>query len=474
MNLERCTDYLWKIPKEGSMRVDCYLYSSESLMKSEDLMDAVGQLKNVAHLPGIVKAAYGMPDLHWGYGFPIGGVAAFDVNDGIISPGGVGFDINCGVRLLNTQLKYDEMKKDMDRLAQRIFDEVPTGIGKDGVVTLGMKGIKHVVRKGAFWAIESGYGTEEDLKHTEENGLMQGADVSSISVQSVKRGGVEMGSLGSGNHFIEIQRVTEIYDEKVATALGLEKGVVTIMFHTGSRGFGHQICTDYIKRFRDEMKEFNISIPDKQLICAPFKSQLGQDYFSAMAAAANYAWANRQVLTGVIRKVIKNTISSALTVPVIYDVSHNIAKVETHIVDGVKRKLVVHRKGATRSLGKGNPLLPEDYVNVGQPVIVPGDMGTASYLLVGTKEAEEQSFASAAHGAGRQMSRRRAKEYARTHDEVKALKGGEIPIYAKSNATIAEEIPEAYKDIDEVVHVMENASLAKRVAKMVPVGVIKG
>ena len=474
MKWEKFTEYLWKIPKEGDMRVDCYLYSSESLMKNEDLIDAVGQLKNVAHLPGVIKDVYGMPDLHWGYGFPIGGVAAFDANDGIISPGGVGFDINCGVRLLNTQLKYGEIKRNIDGLTQRIFDEVPTGIGRDGEVTLGLKGIKHVVRKGAYWAVESGYGTEEDLKHIEENGLMQGADVSSISVKSVKRGGVEMGSLGSGNHFIEIQRVVEVYDEKIAAALGLEKDTVTIMFHTGSRGFGHQICTDYIKRFRDEMKDFNASIPDKQLMCAPFRSQIGQDYFSAMSAAANYAWANRQVITGIIRRVIKDMISSALDCPLIYDVSHNIAKVETHVVNGVKKKLVVHRKGATRSLGKGNPLLPEDYMDIGQPVIVPGDMGTASYLLVGTKKAEERSFASAAHGAGRQMSRRRAKEYARVHGEVNMLKGGRIPIRAKSNATIAEEIPEAYKDIDEVVRVMEISSLAKKIVKMIPIGVIKG
>ncbi|MBO8161000.1 MAG: RtcB family protein [Thermosipho sp. (in: Bacteria)] len=466
--LRKVSEYIFKIPKEKSMKVDAYVFTDESGLK--EISEALKQLKNVATLPGIVKAAYAMPDIHWGYGFPIGGVAAFDENEGIISPGGVGFDINCGVRLLKTNLLFNDIIGKLDKLLQKMYDTVPVGVGSVSSKKFNKKDFKKIIENGVKALLEMGFGLPEDLNYIEDNGTITPASMKDVSNKAYERGREEVGTLGSGNHFIEIQKIDQIYNRKIAEKLGIVENQIVIMIHTGSRGFGHQIATDYIQLMRDKFK--NLSLPDKQLIYAPFKSELGQRYFSAMNCAANYAFSNRQFITYYIRKVFKELFN--VPVELIYDVAHNIAKLESHNVDGTVKKIVVHRKGATRAFGPSRREIPEKYKEIGQPVIIPGDMGTASYLLVGTDESENIAFSSTAHGAGRVLGRRQALKTLEINKILSTLHKKGIIIKSKSKKTIVEEAPDAYKDIDRVVNIVDKLNLSRKIARMIPLGVIKG
>lgn len=466
--VEKEGKYIYRIKKTGNMRVDAIVLADYETIDEE----AIEQLKNVATLPGIVKAAYAMPDIHWGYGFPIGGVAAFDLEDGIISPGGVGFDINCGVRMLVVDGNSDIVKKNLESLIKRIYESVPVGVGETSDLRFSKNDFKKIVEQGVGKVIEMGYGTEEDLLRIEDRGTLEDCDFSDVSEEAYERGKDELGTLGAGNHFIEIQLVEEVYDEEIASVFGIKKGDITILIHTGSRGFGHQIATDYIKYMRDNLKDHNKNLPDKQLINAPFKSEWGQAYYSAMNCAANYAFANRQIITHMIRKAFKSVVG--MNVRLVYDVAHNIAKVEEYEIDGRKRKVIVHRKGATRAFGPGNPALPEVFKKTGQPVIIPGSMGTASYILVGTKKAEEITFGSTAHGAGRALGRREATRELSVNHVLKELESKGIKIMAKSKKGIVEEAPEAYKNVDKVVQIVDEIGISLKIAKCTPLGVVKG
>ncbi len=466
--VEKEGKYIYRIKKTGNMKVDAIVLADYETIDEEP----IEQLKNVATLPGIVKAAYAMPDIHWGYGFPIGGVAAFDLEDGIISPGGVGFDINCGVRMLVVDGNPDIVKKNLENLIKRIYENVPVGVGETSDLRFSKNDFKKIVEQGAKKVVEMGYGTEEDLLRIEDSGVLEESDFSDVSEEAYERGKDELGTLGAGNHFIEIQLVEEVYDEEIASVFGIKKGDITILIHTGSRGFGHQIATDYIKYMRDNLKEHNKNLPDKQLINAPFKSEWGQAYYSAMNCAANYAFANRQIITHMIRKAFKSVVG--MNVRLVYDVAHNIAKVEEYEIDGRKRKVIVHRKGATRAFGPGNPALPEVFKKTGQPVIIPGSMGTASYILVGTKKAEEMTFGSTAHGAGRALGRREATRELTVNHVLKELESKGIKIMAKSKKGIVEEAPEAYKNVDKVVQIVNELGISLKIAKCIPLGVVKG
>jgi tRNA-splicing ligase RtcB len=474
MKIERLDKYIWRIPKEGNMKVDAIVFTDAESVNDPQFREAMKQLMNVATLPGIVKYALAMPDIHWGYGFPIGGVAAFDVKEGIISPGGVGFDINCGVRLMKTDLTYEDVKDRMRSLVEAIYEFVPAGVGSTGDIVLGKKGLRKVLVEGAEWAVKSGYGLEEDLERIEDGGKIHPADPSYVSEEAFERGSDELGTLGAGNHFVEVQMVQEIYDEELAEFFGLEIGTITVMIHSGSRGFGHQVATDYIRLMRDNLKEHNKNLPDKQLINAPFEHPLGQAYYSAMNCAANYAFANREILGHLVRKAFWKVFGRDTRVDLIYDVAHNIAKVEEYEVDGKRRKLVVHRKGATRSLGPGSEKVPSIYREVGQPVIIPGDMGTASYLLVGTKKAEEKTFGSTAHGAGRVLGRSAALKKLDYREVLDELAEKNIVVMSKSKKTLVEEAPEVYKDVDRVVQIVHEIGISRKVARMIPLGVVKG
>ena len=473
MEIVRVSDFIWEIPKSGEMKVPARIYASEKLIELAKRDQTLQQARNVACLPGIQRMSYVMPDAHQGYGFPIGGVAAFDLDDGIISPGGVGYDINCGVRLLRTDFKESDITAKRKELLAEIFKEVPAGVGKGGITKLSRNVLKEILVRGAEWAVEQGYGTAEDLERTEEGGRMKDATWEFISERALERGIPQLGTLGGGNHFLEIQKVDEIYDEKVAKAFGIEeKGQVLVMIHCGSRGLGHQIATDYIELMEQKFGYKNL--PDRELINAPFKSDLGQRYYKSMCAAVNYAFANRQMIAHWVRDVFAKVMGSARGMRQIYDVCHNVAKVEKHTVNGKEKLLCIHRKGATRSFGPGRPEIPAVYRAVGQPVLIPGSMGTASYILVGTKEAEELSFSSTAHGAGRVMSRNEALRRFRgeqIRDEL-AKKGVELK--ASSWKGVAEEASAAYKDVDEVVRVSHETGLGKLVARVVPIGVMKG
>ncbi len=473
MELIRVSDYIWEIPKTGEMKVPARIYASEKLIELAKRDQTLQQARNVACLPGIQRMSYVMPDAHQGYGFPIGGVAAFDLDEGIISPGGVGYDINCGVRLLRTDFKESDITAKRKELLAEIFKEVPAGVGKSGVTKLSRSVLKEILVKGAEWAVEQGYGTVEDLERTEERGRMKDATWEFISERAMERGIPQLGTLGAGNHFLEIQKVDEIYDPEVAKVFGIEeKGQVLVMIHCGSRGLGHQIATDFIELM--EHKFGYKHLPDRELINAPFKSDLGQQYYRSMCAAVNYAFANRQMIAHWVRDVFARVMGSAIGMRQIYDVCHNVAKVEKHTVNGREKLLCIHRKGATRSFGPGRPEIPAVYRAVGQPVLIPGSMGTASYILVGTKEAEELSFSSTAHGAGRVMSRNEALRRFRgeqIRDEL-ARKGVELK--ATSWKGVAEEASAAYKDVDEVVRVSHETRLGKLVARVVPIGVMKG
>jgi tRNA-splicing ligase RtcB len=459
------------------MRVPARLYSDDVLLKGALGDRSMEQLINTTTLPGVVKHTLAMPDMHQGYGFPIGGVAATVLPDGIISPGGVGYDINCGVRLLSSRIEADELRPHLTTLMNVLFNSVPTGVGKGGKVQLSSRNMDRVLETGSRWAVKQGYGTEDDLDHTEERGGMSGAGSDAVSPRAKKRGTGQLGSLGAGNHFLEIAKVAEVYDEKAAERFGLTEGYVAAWIHCGSRGLGHQVCTDYVRRLQGAVDRYRIVLPDRQLVCAPFGSPEGEAYFAAMACAANYAWANRQVITHLVRRSFEHALAGKVRdwdLRLVYDVAHNIAKVEKYNVDGKLQRLCVHRKGATRSFGPGNPAVPPDYRDLGQPVLIPGDMGTASYVLVGTARAEEDSFGSTCHGAGRVMSRSKAKKTVRGERLRMELEQRGIVIKAASMPGLAEEAPQAYKDIHRVVEVVDRAELARKVARLEPMGVIKG
>ena len=438
---------------------------------------AIKQVANVATLPGIVKKSLAMPDIHTGYGFAIGGVAAFDLEDGIISPGGVGYDINCGVRLLRSNLTREEVLPGMKELVVMLYNEVPSGVGSKGKLRLTREDQRLLLLKGARWAVERGYGTAEDLERTESEGTMDGADPSLISDRAFERGRAQQGTLGAGNHFLEVQYVAEIYDEKAADLLGLFPDQITIMIHTGSRGFGHQVCTDYLEVMERAVGKYGITLPDKELACAPVKSPEAREYLAAMKAAANYAWANRQCIMHWTREALMKVMSASpeeLGLKLIYDVAHNIAKIEEHTVDGIKKRLLVHRKGATRAFPPGHPELPEVYRGLGQPVLIPGDMGRASFVLTGTEKAMEETFGSTCHGAGRVMSRHQAIKQAKGRAIWREMEDAGIVVMSAGKRTLAEEMSEAYKDVSNVVDVVHRAGISRKVAKLRPLGVVKG
>jgi tRNA-splicing ligase RtcB len=465
----------WEIPVGyvAGMRVPGRIFLSESLGKILEA-GAVQQLANVATLPGILKHSLAMPDIHWGYGFPIGGVAAFSVEDGVISPGGVGFDINCGVRLLTTPLQYKDVTGRRD-LIEELFRAVPTGVGAKSAQKVSSRSLEGMMAQGAQWAIRAGYGVERDLLRCEEGGFMKSADSRPVSDKAKLRGIPQGGTLGSGNHFLELQVVQEIFHPEAARAFGLSLGQVCCMIHCGSRGLGHQVCTDHIKALESATKKYHITIPDRQLACAPITSTEGMAYFSAMASAANYAWANRQMITHTTREVLSKTFRIEYDeMPLVYDVAHNVAKFEEHIVDGKSMKVCVHRKGATRSFGPGAADLPADLSSVGQPVIIPGSMGTSSYILRGTRTAMERTFGSTCHGAGRIMSRTQAKKMKSGREIVADLLKQNIMVRAHSENSIADEAPDVYKSSEEVVNVVHEVGLSRLVARLSPVGVIKG
>jgi tRNA-splicing ligase RtcB len=473
MDVRKIDDNTWEIPAQGEMKVPAVIYSSARLLDDIRRDQTLVQARNVACLPGIERCSYVMPDAHQGYGFPIGGVAAFDLDKGIISPGGVGYDINCGVRLLRTDYTDADIETKRKELLAEIFKEVPAGVGKGGVTKLSRAVLKDILVKGAEWAVENGYGRKGDLERTEEHGRMKDASIEGISERAMERGIPQLGTLGSGNHFLEIQKVEEIYDEAAARAFGLDApGQVLVMIHCGSRGLGHQVATDFIEAMENV---FGVAgLPDRELVHAPFKSPEGQSYYRAMCAAVNYAFANRQMIAHWVRDVFARVLGSAKGMDQVYDVCHNVAKVEEHEVGGRSKRLVVHRKGATRSFGPGRPEVPASCRDVGQPVIIPGSMGTSSYLLAGTKEAEALSFGSTAHGAGRVMSRHEARRRFRGEKIRDDLARRGIELKSTNWKGVAEEASEAYKDVDEVVRVSNEVGLGRLVAKVVPLGVMKG
>jgi len=477
IKLEKLDEYRWLIPKTGPMRVPGLIYSNDALMKEVKEDQSLAQVANVATLPGIVGHSLAMPDIHWGYGFPIGGVAAFDLDEGIVSPGGVGYDINCGCRLMTTLLRADEIRPMTKDLISALFKNIPTGVGSTGPLHLSNKDEAGVAVQGAAWAVKKGFGSTEDLDKTEDHGAMDGADPSLLSERAMKRGKDQLGTLGSGNHFIEIQAVEKIYDGQKARAYNLFEGQVVIFIHTGSRGFGHQICDDFLKEMsRDALKE-SFDLPDRQLACARLKSDQGRRYLAAMACAANYAWANRQILMHWTHETLLKALSinpKELGMSLLYDVCHNIAKKELHTIGGKQVMLCIHRKGATRSLPPGHPLLSEVYRDVGQPVLIPGSMGTRSYVLAGAEGAMAQSFGSTCHGAGRVLSRTKANKMAKGRAIHRELEDIGIFVQSRGKRTLKEEMPEAYKDISQVVEVVHQAGLAQKVARLRPLGVIKG
>ncbi len=474
MELKKINEFIWEIEKEGNMRVPARIFASELLLKNIKKDKTLQQAVNVATLNGILKHSLAMPDAHQGYGFPIGGVAAFDLDDGIISPGGVGYDINCGVRLLRTEFTEKDIIGKRRFLLDGLFNEVPSGVGKGGITKLSKDILQEVLVKGAKWAQENGYGSREDLNRTEENGCMKDANPNHVSDKAIKRGIPQLGTLGAGNHFLELQKVDKIYNEEIAKAFGIEKeGQVTVMIHCGSRGLGHQIASDYIQTM--EKKYGYKHLADRELINAPIQSELGREYYEAMCCAINYAFSNRQMITHWTRDVFKRVMGTSEGMDLIYDVCHNIAKFEEHTIDGEKRKVCVHRKGATRSFGPGRKEIPNIYQKIGQPVLIPGSMGTASYLLVGTKKAEEVSFGSTAHGAGRLMSRHESLKRWRGEQVKEDLKNKkDIELKSASWRGLAEEAPGSYKDIDEVIRVSHGIGIGNMVARLVPLAVMKG
>ncbi|MDQ5987187.1 MAG: RNA-splicing ligase RtcB [Syntrophus sp. SKADARSKE-3] len=475
--LKKLDDYRWEIPKTGGMRVPGLIYTSERLIKVMGNDESPKQVRNVAHLPGIVRYSLAMPDVHWGYGFPIGGVAAFDIAEGIISPGGVGYDINCGCRVVTTKLSFDEIKSRLPELVAALFQNIPSGVGSTGHIKLSHKDERKVLTDGSSWAVRNGYGTPEDLVATEDGGVIAGADPDKVSDRALERGRPQLGTLGSGNHFLEIEIVEEIFDRQAAAAFGLEIGQVTVFIHSGSQGLGYQICDDYLARMVKNAHKLDFELPDRQLACAYIATPAGQDYLAAMACAANYAWVNRQMLMHWTRETFEKFFHKSpnqLGMRLLYDVCHNIAKMEKFSMGGKMIELCVHRKGATRSLPPGHPAVPAPYAKVGQPVLIPGDMLTGSYILVGTERALMDTFGSAAHGAGRVMSRTQAVKSSKHRSITKEMADRGVIVMAGAKGTLLEEIPEAYKRLDDVVEVVHQAGIARKVARLRTVGCIKG
>ncbi len=469
----RRSEYEWEISPRGAMRVPAVIYASESLIRAMD-QKVYEQAVNVAALPGIVKASYAMPDAHWGYGFPIGGVAAFDPDEGgVVSAGGVGFDISCGVRCLHTGLAKDDILPVQKALADILYHKIPAGLGSTGAIRLNVAEMEAMLTGGAKWAVERGWGEPADLERVEEDGQMKGAQPGNVSEHAKKRQRDEMGTLGSGNHYLEVQEVTALFDQTIAKAFGLKQGDIVVMIHCGSRGLGHQIGTEFLKKMAIAAGQYGITLPDRELACAPIHSDVGQEYLGAMRAAINCALANRQILTHLVREAFAHLLPKA-RLPLIYDVSHNTCKVEDHVVDGRPRKLYVHRKGATRAFGPGHPDIPEALRTAGQPVLIGGSMGTGSYILAGTKEAETRSFSSACHGAGRAMSRHQAFRTWKGRQVIDELAARGIYIRSPSSRGIAEEAPGAYKDVSAVVDAAEQAGLARKVARLEPLVCVKG
>ncbi len=479
MKLKRLDEFRWEIP-QGSipgMRVPGWVFADEEMMRSIRQDESLRQVAQTATLPGATRASIAMPDIHFGYGFPIGGVLASRVDSGVVSPGGVGFDINCGVRLLKTTSHVDDLADHISDLVKLMFSHIPTGVGSAGSLRLNRKQLHQVVVNGSRWAIDAGFGFHEDLDRTEDGGCLPGCQIDSISDHAFERGVEQLGTLGSGNHFIEVQFVEEIFEPVLAAAFGLEKNLITFLIHTGSRGLGHQICTDYLRVMGDCLRKYAISLPDRQLACAPVESKEGQSYLSAMRGAANFAWANRQCITHRIREVwmkLPGHKGCPEDIQTVYDLAHNIIKIEDHDLNGHMVSFAVHRKGATRAFCAGSKYIPESYRLYGQPVIVPGDMARASYVLCGTKAAEREVFASSCHGAGRMLSRKAAMKAARGRSIAGELLARGIRIAAKGKETLAEEMPEAYKPIEQVVGIMIRSGLAIPVARLRPLGVIKG
>jgi len=478
-NFKRISPFIFEIPKSfrSDMRVPARFYADFELLDGALGDKSLDQLVNTATLPGALKYVLAMPDIHQGYGFPIGGVVATELPDGVISPGGVGYDINCGVRLLGTNLDEEDVAPYLDELATQLQRSCPHGVGRGGNIRLKRNELISLVQQGGKWAQKNGFATAMDLEHTEENGRIDGADGRKVSDRALKRGLEQIGTLGAGNHFIEVDVVEEIFYDKAAERMGLYPGQIVVQIHCGSRGFGHQVCSDYVKQFQQVVHKYGIELPDRELVCAPLSSPEGQNYLAAMSAAANYAFVNRQVLTHLIRQSFEVTLAGKVRdhhVYQIYDIAHNMAKVEKHQLDGREVTVCVHRKGATRAFGPGSPILPDRYRDIGQPVLVPGSMGTASWVLVGTEGSMAQSFGSTCHGAGRTMSRTQAKKTVYGSELRQQLEERGIRIRAGSLRGLAEEAPIAYKDVDRVINVVHGAGIAKKVARIVPVAVVKG
>src|SRR3972149_4717240 len=478
--LKKIDDYRWEIPKsyKAGMRVPGLIFASEAMLDNIWEEKAAEQVANVAFLPGIVNHSLAMPDIHWGYGFAIGGVAGTRVQDGVVSPGGVGFDINCGVRLLRTNLTEADVRPKLERLVGELFNGVPSGVGTSGRVKVSEKELNEVIVKGSRWAVENGYGDPDDIAVTEASGCIIGADPDKVSKKAKQRGIPQLGTLGSGNHFLEVGMVDEIYDRNSARVMGItEIKQVVVLIHTGSRGFGHQICTDYVAMLGGAVKKYGIELPDRQLACAPVLSQEGEDYMAAMAGAANYAWTNRQCIAHWTRESFMKVFGKSrreLGLEQVYDVAHNIAKIEQHTVEGRQHTLCVHRKGATRAFPANHPEVPSIYREIGQPVLIPGDMGRCSYVAVGTETAMKETFGSTCHGAGRVQSRGAAKRNLRGVDIAKQLAERGIIGKAGSMSSLAEEASEAYKDVSDVVDVTQQAGISLKILKSVPMGVVKG
>ena len=476
-DINKINDYLWEIPKsfKENMRVPARVLASEPLLDAILEDRSLVQLVNVASLPGIKGASLVMPDVHEGYGFPIGGVAATEFPNGVISPGGIGYDINCGVRLLTSNQNIDDIKDKLEELSKEMYTQIPSGMGKGGQINLSSDEMDEVLLEGAEWAVNSGYGIKDDLAFMESNGRLFGADPSLVSEMAKKRGTDQLGTIGSGNHFVEVDYVEKIYDHKIAKAFGLHKGQVAVLIHTGSRGLGHQVATDYIRIIMSAMPNYGIEVPDRELACVPFNSKEGQNYFKAMCAAANYAWCNREIISWEARTAWKKIFGKEVEpLKLMYDVAHNIAKIETHNIEGEDLKMIVHRKGATRAFGPGFEELPFNYRAMGQPVIIPGSMGTCSYVLAGSSKSEEITFGSCCHGAGRRLSRTAAKKQVNAPMLKEKLKEMGIYVEAGSFKGIAEEAPIAYKDVNMVVETVNASGIAKKVAKLRPVAVVKG
>lgn len=475
---KRRDDYRWIIPRSGKMKTEGIVYADDRMMETLRKDASLQQVANVACLPGIVGRSMAMPDIHWGYGFPIGGVAAFDMESGIVSPGGVGYDINCGVRLMRSDLDAGELRSRLPDIVTALFRNIPSGIGsKRKDLRVSAKEMDDLLTRGALWAAAKGYATPQDIEHIEERGCIPGGNPNAVSERAYARGRNQLGTLGSGNHFIEVGQVDKVYDTAAARTFGLEAGQVTVMIHTGSRGLGHQVCDDYIHRLMKAAHKYEIDLPDRQLCCAPVGSPEGRRYLSAMACAANFAYCNRQIIGYWVQETFQQVLQlapAAIGLSLVFDICHNMAKIETHEIEGRPRRLCVHRKGATRALPPGDDRLPGTYRAVGQPVLIPGDMGRSSHVLAGTAAGWKETFGSCCHGAGRILSRKQAKKAAKGRAIVRELADRGIHVQSAGKGTVAEEMPEAYKDVDKVVNIVHQAGIARKVAQLRPLGVIKG